>query len=54
MERRGGDVQMLDAVLVAVPGGEIPSALDKVQGLDGKTVIDATNLIGAEPPRGFG
>ena len=27
--------------------------LDKVQGLDGKTVIDATNLVGAEPQSGF-
>src|SRR5436305_9937299 len=49
----GGDVSGADAVLLAVPGGGIADALDKVQGLDGKTVIDATNLIGAEPPSGF-
>jgi 8-hydroxy-5-deazaflavin:NADPH oxidoreductase len=52
--KEGGDVSDADAVLVAVPGGDIADALDKVQGLDGKTVIDATNLIGAEPPSGFG
>ena len=28
-------------------------ALESVTGLDGKTVIDATNLIGADPPDGF-
>jgi 8-hydroxy-5-deazaflavin:NADPH oxidoreductase len=49
----GGDVSDADAVLVAVPGGAIADALDKVEGLEGKTVIDATNLIGAEPPAGF-
>ena len=49
----GGDVSEAEAVLVAVPGGAIADALDSVQGLDGKTVIDATNLIGAEPPSGF-
>jgi 8-hydroxy-5-deazaflavin:NADPH oxidoreductase len=51
--RDGGDVSDADAVLVAVPGGEIAGALEKVAGLDGKTVIDATNLVGAEPPEGF-
>lgn len=49
----GGDVSGADAVLLAVPGGAVADALDKVQGLEGKTVIDATNLIGAEPPSGF-
>jgi predicted dinucleotide-binding enzyme len=49
----GGDVSAADAVLVAVPGGAVADALDVVQGIDGKTVIDATNLIGAEPPSGF-
>jgi predicted dinucleotide-binding enzyme len=38
---------------VAVPGGTIVQALDNVQGIEGKTVIDATNLVGAEPPEGF-
>jgi predicted dinucleotide-binding enzyme len=49
----GGDVSEADAVLVAVPGGAIADALGKVEGLEGKTVIDATNVIGAEPPSGF-
>ena len=49
----GGDVSDAEAVLVAVPGGAVADAFDKVQGLDGKTVIDATNLIGTEPPSGF-
>jgi 8-hydroxy-5-deazaflavin:NADPH oxidoreductase len=49
----GGDVSGADAVLLAVPGGAISDALDGLRGLDGKTAIDATNLIGAEPPGGF-
>jgi predicted dinucleotide-binding enzyme len=51
--REGGDVTGADAVLVAVPGGAIAAALDGVQGLEGKIVIDATNLVGAAPPAGF-
>ena len=49
----GGDVSEADAVLLALPGGAIADAFDSVQGIEGKTVIDATNLIGAEPPSGF-
>src|SRR5438552_15631265 len=49
----GGDVSDADAVLVAVPGGAIADALEKVQGIEGKTVVDATNLVGAAPPDGF-
>ena len=49
----GGDVSDADAVLVAVPGGAVAEALERVQGIEGKTVIDATNLVGAEPPEGF-
>jgi predicted dinucleotide-binding enzyme len=49
----GGDVSGADAVLLAVPGGAVPNAIETVQGWDGKTVIDATNLVGAEPPSGF-
>lgn len=51
--RDGGDVSGADAVLLAMPGGAIAEALDGVSGLDGKTTIDATNLIGALPPQGF-
>jgi 8-hydroxy-5-deazaflavin:NADPH oxidoreductase len=51
--REGGDVSEAEAVLMAVPGGTIAQALEKVQGIEGKTVIDATNLVGADPPEGF-
>jgi 8-hydroxy-5-deazaflavin:NADPH oxidoreductase len=40
-------------VVVAVPGGAAAEALDKVQGIERKTAIDATNLWGVEPPEGF-
>jgi 8-hydroxy-5-deazaflavin:NADPH oxidoreductase len=51
--KEGGDVSDAEAVLFAVPGGAIADATENVQGLEGKTVIDATNLVGAEPPAGF-
>ena len=51
--RDGGDVSDAEVVLLAVPGGAVAEALEGVEGLEGKTVIDATNLIGAEPPSGF-
>lgn len=51
--REGGDVSDADAVLIAVPGAAVDEALGGIQGLEGKTVIDATNLVGAEPPAGF-
>jgi 8-hydroxy-5-deazaflavin:NADPH oxidoreductase len=51
--REGGDVSEAEAVLVAVPGGAIAEALDNVQGIEGKTVIDGTNLVGVDPPAGF-
>jgi predicted dinucleotide-binding enzyme len=50
----GGDVSDAEAILVAVPGGAVADAFEKVSGWEGKTVIDATNLVGAEPPSGFG
>jgi predicted dinucleotide-binding enzyme len=50
--REGGDVSDAEAVLLAVPGSSISEALDRIQGMDGKTVIDATNLVGATPPDG--
>ena len=49
----GGDVSEAELVLVAVPGQAVAKAIDTVEGLEGKTVIDATNLIGADPPGGF-
>ncbi len=51
--REGGDVSDADAVLVAVPGGKVADAFETVTGWEGKTVLDATNLIGARPPEGF-
>src|SRR5215210_9300838 len=51
--REGGEVSDAEVVVVAVPGGTIAEALDKVQGMGGKTVIDATNLWGVDPPAGF-
>lgn len=44
--RDGGDASDADVVLVAVPGGDIADALAKVSGLDGKLVVDATNIFG--------
>jgi len=44
--RDGGDASDAEAVLVAVPGGQIADALAKVTGLDGKIAIDATNAFG--------
>ena len=44
--RDGGDASGADAVLVAVPGGQIADALGKVTGLEGKVTIDATNAFG--------
>jgi predicted dinucleotide-binding enzyme len=49
----GGDVSDADVVLLAVPGGAVPDVFETVSGWEGKTVIDATNLIGASPPDGF-
>ena len=51
--RDGGDVSDADAVLVAVPGGAIAEAFDRLRGFEGKTMIDATNLYNVTPPEGF-
>jgi predicted dinucleotide-binding enzyme len=51
--RDGGDVSDAETVLIAVPAGAVADALDRVQGLDGKTAIDATNVVGVAPPAGF-
>jgi 8-hydroxy-5-deazaflavin:NADPH oxidoreductase len=51
--RDGGDVSEADAVLLAVPGDAVPEAFETVTGWEGKTVIDATNRFGTEPPDGF-
>jgi len=49
----GGDVGEAEALLLAMPGGAIAEALDRVQGLSGQVTVDATNLIGTKPPEGF-
>jgi predicted dinucleotide-binding enzyme len=51
--REGGDVSDAEVVVVAVPGGAVSEALEKLQGIEGKPVIDATNLVGTDPPAGF-
>ena len=43
--RDGGDASEADVLLVAVPSGEIASALAKVTGIEGKVTIDATNAF---------
>jgi 8-hydroxy-5-deazaflavin:NADPH oxidoreductase len=52
--RDGGDVSDAQAVLLAMPGHALAGALESVKGINGKTTIDATNLVGASPPEGFG
>ncbi len=51
--RDGGDAGDAEAVLLACPGPAVPGVFEAVTGLDGKTVIDATNLVGANAPGGF-
>jgi 8-hydroxy-5-deazaflavin:NADPH oxidoreductase len=51
--RDGGDVSAAEVALIAVPGRAIAEAFERVKGLEGKTVIDATNLYGDVPPDGF-
>jgi 8-hydroxy-5-deazaflavin:NADPH oxidoreductase len=51
--REGGDAADAEAVLIAVPSPAVPGLFDTINGLLGKTVIDATNLVGVEPPDGF-
>ena len=48
--REGGDASGADVVLLAVPSGEIESALGKVSGVQGKVVVDATNFFQGERP----
>jgi 8-hydroxy-5-deazaflavin:NADPH oxidoreductase len=49
----GGDASEAEAVLLAVPFGAIEDALRGVSGLEGKTLIDATNFFGEERPGGL-
>ena len=43
--RDGGDASDADVILVAMPSGAIADALGKVDGIGGKTAIDATNAF---------
>jgi 8-hydroxy-5-deazaflavin:NADPH oxidoreductase len=43
--REGGDASGADVVLLAVPSAAISAALTTVQGVQGKTVVDATNAF---------
>ena len=51
--RDGGEVSDADAVLLAVLGGAIADAFDRLRGFEGTTMIDATNLYNVTPPGGF-
>jgi 8-hydroxy-5-deazaflavin:NADPH oxidoreductase len=53
MGRNGGDVSDVDVVVISVPGNALADAIGKLKGAEGKTVIDATNRFGVEPPAGF-
>jgi 8-hydroxy-5-deazaflavin:NADPH oxidoreductase len=43
--RDGGDASEAEVLLVAVPSGDIAEALGKVEGIQGKVAIDATNAF---------
>jgi 8-hydroxy-5-deazaflavin:NADPH oxidoreductase len=43
--REGGDAVDADAVLVAVPSGQIAAALGRVSRVEGKVAVDATNAF---------
>jgi predicted dinucleotide-binding enzyme len=49
--RDGGDASQADALLVAVPSNAIADALAKVEGIQGKVTIDATNAFGGRDER---
>ncbi|WP_354698013.1 hypothetical protein DSM112329_03674 [Paraconexibacter sp. AEG42_29] len=48
--REGGDASSADVVLLAVRHADIPAALAGVTGLEGKTVIEASNRLDGEAP----
>ena len=43
--RDGGDASGADAIVVAVPSGQIAEALGRVSGIEGNVTIDATNAF---------
>jgi 8-hydroxy-5-deazaflavin:NADPH oxidoreductase len=48
--RDGGDVSGAEVVLLAVPTAAIEDALRGAVGIEGKTVVDATNYVSGERP----
>jgi len=48
--RDGGDASDAEVVLLAVRHADIPAALAGVTGLEGKTVIEASNRLDGELP----
>jgi 8-hydroxy-5-deazaflavin:NADPH oxidoreductase len=48
--QEGGDASAADVVLLAVPWAAIPDALGTVEGVAGKTIIDATNFVRGDRP----
>ena len=44
--KEGGDASNADVIVVAVPSGAIADALGKVDGIQGKVAVDATNAFG--------
>jgi 8-hydroxy-5-deazaflavin:NADPH oxidoreductase len=48
--REGGSVSDAEVVLLAVPSAEIENALRAVDGIEGKTIVDATNHFRGERP----
>ena len=51
--KEGGDVSDAEVVLLSVPFAAIGDALGRVNGLEGKTLIDATNIFEGERPGGL-
>lgn len=51
--RDGGQLDDAEVVVLAVPGNAVVDAFERITGYEGRTFIDATNLIGTRPPADF-
>lgn len=51
--RDGGDLSGSEVAVLAVPGSVVADAFESLTAYEGRTFIDATNLIDAAPPAGF-
>ena len=51
--RRGRCIRRRGGAARCMPGAAVMNALEKLDGIGGKMVIDATNLDGIHPPEGF-